>query len=140
MFSLVALSIAAVGIYGVISYSVARRTREFGLRMVLGAQSADVIGLVMRQGFTVTMTGIVAGLIAAFALTRLMTRILFQTRPTDPATFAVVTQLQDQVISVPPWSILPSIWRSSKPFRLSPFHLLWCTMGRFGADPRPEPS
>jgi ABC-type antimicrobial peptide transport system permease subunit len=61
--------------------------------MVLGAQSADVIGLVMRQGFTVTMTGIVAGLIAAFALTRLMTRILFQTRPTDPATFAVVTLL-----------------------------------------------
>ena len=93
MFSLVALSIATVGIYGVISYSVARRTREFGLRMVLGAQSSDVVGLVMRQGFTVTMTGIVAGLVAAFALTRLMTRILFQTRPTDPATFAVVTLL-----------------------------------------------
>jgi putative ABC transport system permease protein len=91
MFSVVALSIAAVGIYGVISYSVARRTREFGLRMVLGAQPADVVGLVMRQGFGVTLAGIVGGLIAAFALTRLMVRILFETRPTDPATFAVVT-------------------------------------------------
>src|SRR5205085_5718025 len=71
MFSVIALSIATVGIYGVISYSVARRTREFGLRMVLGARPRDVLGLVLKQGGRMTMAGIAAGVIAAFGLTRL---------------------------------------------------------------------
>jgi len=72
LFSGVALAIATVGIYGVVSYSVARRTKEFGLRMVLGAQGGDVLGLVMKQGAGMVAIGIVAGLATALALTRLM--------------------------------------------------------------------
>jgi putative ABC transport system permease protein len=91
LFSVVALAIATVGIYGVVSYSVARRTKEFGLRMVLGAQSGDVLGLVMKQGATMVAIGIVAGLVTAFALTRLMASLLFGVTATDPSTFAGVT-------------------------------------------------
>lgn len=91
LFSVVALAIATVGIYGVVSYSVERRTKEFGLRMVLGAQTGDVLGLVMKQGGGMISIGIVAGLAAAFALTRLMTSLLFGIAPTDLATFASVT-------------------------------------------------
>jgi len=91
LFSVVALAIATVGIYGVISYSVARRTKEFGLRMVLGAQGGDVLALVMKQGGGMVLTGVVAGLAIAFALTRLMASLLFGVTPTDLATFASVT-------------------------------------------------
>jgi len=87
----VALAIATIGIYGVISYSVERRAREFGLRMALGAQPADVLSLVMKQGAGLALVGIAVGLVAAFALTRLMTTLLFGVTPTDPATFSVVT-------------------------------------------------
>ncbi len=91
LFSGVALAIATVGIYGVVSYSVARRTKEFGLRMVLGAQGRDVLGLVMKQGAGMVSVGLAAGLITAFALTRLMASLLFGVAPTDLATFASVT-------------------------------------------------
>jgi putative ABC transport system permease protein len=91
LFSITALAIATVGIYGVVSYSVARRTKEFGLRMVLGAQGGDVLGLVMKQGAGMVLVGLAAGLIAAFALTRLMASLLFGVAPTDAATFASVT-------------------------------------------------
>ncbi len=91
LFSVTALAIATVGIYGVVSYSVARRTKEFGLRMVLGAQGGDVLGLVMKQGVGMVVIGLAAGLIAAFALTRLMASLLFAVAPTDAATFAGVT-------------------------------------------------
>jgi putative ABC transport system permease protein len=91
LFSGVALAIATVGIYGVVSYSVARRTKEFGLRMVLGAQSGDVLGLVMKQGAGMIVIGVTAGLAIALALTRLMASLLFGITPTDPATFATVT-------------------------------------------------
>ncbi len=91
LFSGVALAIATVGIYGVVSYSVARRTKEFGLRMVLGAQEGDVLGLVMKQGAGMVLTGLAAGLVIAFALTRLMASLLFGVAPTDMATFASVT-------------------------------------------------
>jgi ABC-type antimicrobial peptide transport system permease subunit len=91
LFSVTALAIATVGIYGVVSYSVARRTKEFGLRMVLGAQGADVLGLVMKQGAGMVVVGLVAGLVVAFALTRLMASLLFGVAPTDLATFASVT-------------------------------------------------
>src|SRR6266550_6965342 len=83
LFSGVALAIATVGIYGVVSYSVARRTKEFGLRMVLGAQGGDVLGLVMKQGAGMVAIGIVAGLATAFALTRLMASLLFGVTATD---------------------------------------------------------
>jgi predicted permease len=91
LFSGVALAIATVGIYGVVSYSVARRTKEFGLRMVLGAQGGDVLGLVMKQGAGTVAIGIVAGLATAFALTRLMASLLFGVTATDLPTFAGVT-------------------------------------------------
>ncbi len=91
LFSVTALAIATVGIYGVVSYSVARRTKEFGLRMVLGAQGGDVLGLVMKQGAAMVVIGLAAGLITAFALTRLMASLLFGVAPTDAATFASVT-------------------------------------------------
>ncbi len=91
LFSAVALAIATVGIYGVVSYSVARRTKEFGLRMVLGAQSGDVLGLVMRQGAGMIAIGVGVGLILAFFFTRLMASLLFGVAPTDLATFASVT-------------------------------------------------
>ena len=91
LFSIVALAIATVGIYGVVSYSVARRTKEFGLRMVLGAQGGDVLGLVMKQGAGMVAIGIVAGLATAFALTRLMASLLFGVTATDLPTFAAVT-------------------------------------------------
>jgi len=74
-----------------VSYSVARRTKEFGLRMVLGAQGGDVLGLVMKQGAGMVLIGLVAGLVVAFALTRLMASVLFGVVPTDGATFASVT-------------------------------------------------
>ena len=93
LFSGVALAIATVGIYGVVSYSVARRTKEFGLRMVLGAQGGDVLGLVMKQGAGMVAIGIVAGLLTAFALTRLMASLLFGVTATDLPTFAGVTIL-----------------------------------------------
>ena len=91
LFSAVALAIATVGIYGVVSYSVARRTKEFGLRMALGAQGGDVLGLVMKQGAGMVAIGIVAGLMTAFALTRLMASLLFGVTATDLPTFASVT-------------------------------------------------
>jgi putative ABC transport system permease protein len=91
LFSGVALAIATIGIYGVISYSVERRAREFGLRMALGAQPADVLSLVMKQGAGLALVGIAVGLVAAFALTRLMSSLLFGVTPTDPATFSIVT-------------------------------------------------
>jgi putative ABC transport system permease protein len=93
LFSCVALAIATIGIYGVISYSVERRSKEFGLRMALGAQPSDVLSLVMKQGAGLALVGVAVGLIAAFALTRLMTTLLFGVTATDPATFAVVTAL-----------------------------------------------
>jgi putative ABC transport system permease protein len=93
LFSGVALAIATVGIYGVVSYSVARRTKEFGLRMVLGAQGTDVLGLVMKQGAGMVAIGIAVGLATAFALTRLMASFLFGVTATDLPTFASVTIL-----------------------------------------------
>jgi predicted permease len=91
LFSAVALAIATVGIYGVVSYSVARRTKEFGLRMVLGAQSGDVLGLVMKQGAGMIAIGVAFGLVLALFFTRLMASLLFGVAPTDVATYASVT-------------------------------------------------
>jgi putative ABC transport system permease protein len=91
LFSVVALAIATVGIYGVVSYSVERRTKEFGLRMVLGAQTGDVLGLVMKQGAAMIAIGVAAGLLLALFFTRLMASLLFGIAPTDLATFASVT-------------------------------------------------
>jgi putative ABC transport system permease protein len=93
LFSGVALMIATVGIYGVISYSVARRSKEFGLRMALGAQPTNILGLVMKQGLLLVGIGVAWGVLSALALTRLMSSLLFGVKPTDAATFLSVSAL-----------------------------------------------
>jgi predicted permease len=92
-FASVALILAAVGIYGVISYSVAQRTREFGVRMALGAQRGDVLGIVLGRGMLLTAIGIIVGLGGALVLTRFLSTLLFGIAPTDPITFATVSLL-----------------------------------------------
>jgi macrolide transport system ATP-binding/permease protein len=89
LFGLLALGLASVGLYGVMSFSVAQRSREIGVRMALGAQQADVLRLVLRQGLTVVGIGLLAGLLLAFAATRLVAGLLFGVTPTDPIAFGV---------------------------------------------------
>jgi putative ABC transport system permease protein len=91
VFALVALALAAVGTYGVMSYAVTQRTHEFGIRMALGAGTRDVLQLVLRRGMTLAIVGVLFGLAGAFALTRLMTSLLFEVKPTDAVTFSAVS-------------------------------------------------
>jgi putative ABC transport system permease protein len=90
-FAVAALLLAAIGIYGVISYGVIQRTRELGIRMALGAGSHNVLGLVLRQGMMPVAAGIAAGMAGAWAASRLLRSLLFEVGATDPATFAAVT-------------------------------------------------
>jgi putative ABC transport system permease protein len=93
IFAVLALTLAAVGIYGVIAYRVNQRTHDIGVYIALGAQHGDVLRLIMKDGIKLTVVGIVLGLLGAVALTRLMVSLLFEVRPTDPATLIAVALL-----------------------------------------------
>jgi len=93
MFALLALLLAGIGIYGVMAFSVAQRTREIGIRIALGAQQHNVLNLIVGQGARLALIGVVVGLVGAFALTRLMVSLLYQVSPTDLMTFSVVPAL-----------------------------------------------
>jgi len=93
IFAGIAFVLAIVGIYGVMSYAVTQRTHEIGIRMAIGAQPRDVFKMILGQGMMLTIIGMVAGLLGAFALTRLMATMLFSVKPTDPITFTTVAVL-----------------------------------------------
>lgn len=111
IFALLALVVAAVGIYGVLSYAVIERTHEMGIRMAYGAQASDLLKLVIGQGMMPTLIGLVIGLCGAFALTRLLQRLLFGVSATDPLTFAVVPLLLAAVALMACW--IPA-WRATR--------------------------
>jgi putative ABC transport system permease protein len=102
-FGLLALLLAAVGIYGVISYSVSQRTRELGIRIALGASASDVLRLIVGQGMKLTVAGIVLGLLSAFVVTRWMETLLFGVGATDPLTFSVIAPLLTVVALLACW-------------------------------------
>ena len=93
VFSALALLLSAIGIYGVISYLAGQRTHEIGVRMALGATSADVLRLVLGEGMRITLVGVGIGIVAALGLTRLITKMIYGVGPTDPITFAGVAIL-----------------------------------------------
>ncbi len=91
LFAALALALAAIGTYGILSYSVSERTKEIGIHMALGATRGSVLGMVLSQGMRLTIVGLVSGLVASFGLTRLLQAQLFNVKPTDPATLSIVT-------------------------------------------------
>jgi len=103
LFAGVSLLLASMGLFGVIAWMVNRRTRELGIRLALGAQKRDVLGLVLRQGMNMAGSGIVIGFVGALALTRLLESLLFGVGPTDPVTFAIIPMLLFAVALLACW-------------------------------------
>jgi len=93
IFATVALILAAIGIYGMMAFAVTQRTQEIGIRMAMGARSADVLKLVVKNGMSLATIGIIAGLAGSIGITRLMASLLFNVSPTDIVTFGLVTSL-----------------------------------------------
>jgi ABC-type antimicrobial peptide transport system permease subunit len=103
IFAGIAVALAAIGLYGVMSYSVSQRTREIGIRMALGAQRRDVLQLVVRQGMLLTTVGVGLGLLGSLGLTRLISSMLFGVSATDAGTFAAVSALLFGIAGVTCW-------------------------------------
>jgi predicted permease len=110
-FAALALVLAAIGIYGVVSYSVTQRTHEMGIRMALGASRGDVLGLVVRQGLVLALAGVAIGAAGALAVTRFLSTLLFHVAPTDPVTFLVVSVVLTAVAAAA--SVVPA-WRATR--------------------------
>jgi ABC-type antimicrobial peptide transport system permease subunit len=102
-FGLLALALVSIGLYGVMSYTVARRTHEIGIRMALGAQSGNVLRMVMGESLLLVLIGSVMGLAAALATTRLIAGMLFDVTPSDPLTIALATLLLLAVSALAGW-------------------------------------
>ena len=111
VFAGLALALSAIGIYGVLSYVVSRRTREIGIRVAIGAGRAQVLGLVLGSGVGLSLVGIVIGLAVAASLSRLMTTLLHDVKPGDPATFAAVAVILTAVAVAA--SLVPA-WRATR--------------------------
>jgi putative ABC transport system permease protein len=111
LFAGIALMLAAAGVYGVLTHAMARRTREIGLRLALGARQGQVRAMVVAQSLRRVAVGVLAGLVGAAALTRLMSSLLHGVRPGDPATFAAVTAL---LIAVALLASYVPAWRASR--------------------------
>jgi ABC-type antimicrobial peptide transport system permease subunit len=106
-FAMLALVLGAVGVYGVMAHLVAQRTREIGIRIALGALPREILSLVLSQGVRLVVTGIAVGLLGALAASRVLTRMLFQTAPTDTATF-VATAAALALVAVAA-SVIPAV-------------------------------
>ena len=106
-FAGLAMLLAAIGLYGVLSFSVAQRTREMGIRMALGAERREILWLVLKQGMMLALAGLVVGIAATFGVTRFLRSMLFGITPNDPATFLMVSVLLTLVAAlactIPAW-------------------------------------
>jgi putative ABC transport system permease protein len=118
VFSVLALLLAAVGIFGVMAYAVTERRHEIGIRIALGARATDVVGMVLRRTLTLVVPGVVLGTVCALAVTRVLTRLLFDVDPTDPATFVAVAALLGAV------AIMAAVIPARRAGRVNPVEVL----------------
>jgi putative ABC transport system permease protein len=111
IFALLAMTLSAIGIYGVLSYVVSRRTREIGIRVAIGAGRPDVLKMVLGSGVSLALLGVAAGLALAFGVTRLLRGLLHGVTPADPSTFAIVAA---GLVGVAALASLVPAWRASR--------------------------